>query len=42
MRYEDKVLKAYDYHKALYGYRKLFYYLKAEKGVQVSLSQAHC
>ena len=37
--YEEEVLKAFDYHKGLYGYRKLFHYLSEKRAVSVSLSQ---
>lgn len=36
---EEKVSKAFLYHKGLYGYRKLFYYLKEKQDVKFSLSQ---
>ena len=37
--YEQKVLKAFDFNKGFYGYRKLFHYLREEKAMSVSLSQ---
>lgn len=37
--YESKVLKAFDFNKGFYGYRKLFHYLRDQKSVSVSLSQ---
>ena len=39
LRSEEQVLKAFHYHKGLYGYRKLFHYLRGENGMEVSLSQ---
>ena len=36
---EEEVSKAFASHKGLYGYRKLFYYLKEKEDVNFSLSQ---
>ena len=39
MKQEEKVLKAFEYHKGLYGYRKLFYYFLEKGDISLSLSQ---
>lgn len=36
---EEEVSKAFECHKGLYGYRKLFYYLQEKEDVNFSLSQ---
>ena len=40
--YEPEVLKAFDFNRGFYGYRKLFHYLRDQKSVSVSLSQVRC
>ena len=36
---EEEVSKAFEHHKGLYGYRKLFHYLQEKEDMNFSLSQ---